>query len=465
MPRPLLVRAMTAFALGAMLMVAAWPVAAQADGRFLSVPEDFPTIEAAIGASQPGDVIFVGAGIYPGGIVVPEDKPGITIRGAERNAVIFDGQNQVENAIEVEADGVTLENMTAHDYAENGFYWEGVEGFTGRYLTVWNVGLYGIYAIESHNGLIEQSYVSGAADAAFYIGECNPCDARLENNTATLSAVGFSGTNASGNLLVQYSIFENNGVGILPNSFDVGIEAGPPPQRSATFLGNVITGSGSVPVPRNTPLGGYQGIGIALAGTVDDIVEQNEVRDSTRYGIVVVATVDRDTNWLPSGNTIRNNVVSGSGKADLAIAAGGGADNCFETDNVVTTTDPPALAGTCVASGEGSDAVAAELMRPPPELQEGLPTAPNYSTMPEPLPQENMLNAPPADAANIISIAFVALLCFVGGVLCVYWARPQNILDPKDRGNIPLRNAGAGLIVLALIALVLVGLLLAAPSA
>ncbi len=75
-----------------------------------------------------------------------------------------------------------------------------------------------------------------------------------------------------------------------------------------------------------------------------------------------------------------------------------------------------------------------------------------------------MLVPPPAEAANVISIAFVALLCFVGGVVCVYKARPQNILDPKDRGNIQLRNAGASLIILALIAVVLVGLLLAAPS-
>ena len=72
---------------------------------------------------------------------------------------------------------MTLENMSAHNFTANGFYWDGVEGFAGRYLTVWNVGLYGIYAISSRGGVMEESYVSGAADAAFYIGECNPCDA------------------------------------------------------------------------------------------------------------------------------------------------------------------------------------------------------------------------------------------------------------------------------------------------
>ena len=117
---------------GAVLLAVAWPVAAQTEGRFLFVPDDYPTIEAAIGASQPGDVILVGAGGYPGGIVVPEDKPGITIRGVDRNAVVFYGENRVANAIEVEADDVTLENMTAHHFVENGFYWEGVDGFAGR---------------------------------------------------------------------------------------------------------------------------------------------------------------------------------------------------------------------------------------------------------------------------------------------------------------------------------------------
>ena len=448
---------LTALVAATLLLTAAWPVAAQTAGRFLSVPDAYPTIEAAIEASQPGDVILVGAGGYPGGIVVPEDKPGITIRGVERNAVVFFGDNRVANAIKVEADDVTLENMTAHDFVENGFYWEGVDGFAGRYLTVWNVGLYGIYAIESRDGLIEQSYVSGAADAAYYIGECNPCDTVLRDNTAILSAVGFSGTNASGNLVVEYSIFDRNGVGILPNSFEVGLA--PPPQRDAIFRGNVVTGSGTVPVPQQTPLGGYHGIGIGLIGTVDDVVELNEVTGSTRYGIVVVSAVDLATSWVPTGNRITNNVVSGSGTADLALAGSSGAGNCFE-DNEAASLDPADLATACSVEGGGSAAVAAELMRPPPELLEGLPPAPPYAEMPEPPQQETMLNAPPPDASNVLMIGLVTLVGFVGGIACVYKARPQNILDPKDHGNLALRNAGAGLIVLGLVGLILVVLLL-----
>ena len=156
--------------------------------------------------------------------------------------MVFDGGGIRSNAIEVEADGVALENLSAHDFVENGFYWDGVVGFVGRYLTVWNVGLYGVYAISSRSGIVEQSFVSGAADAAFYIGECQPCDTVVRSVTARLTAVGYSGTNAGGNLVVEDSLFELDEVGILPNSYDVGLEQ--PPQRGATFRRNTVRAPG-----------------------------------------------------------------------------------------------------------------------------------------------------------------------------------------------------------------------------
>jgi hypothetical protein len=306
---------------------------------------------------------------------------------------VFDGENARSNAIDVEADGVTLENMSAHDFIENGFYWDGVSDYAGRYLTVWNVGLYGIYAISSRGGIIEQSYVSGAADAAFYIGECNPCDATVRNVTAVLSAVGYSGTNAGGNLIVEDSRWDRNSVGILPNSFDVGLQ--PPPQRGATFRRNVVSGSGTVPTPRATPLGGFHGIGIGVLGGSDDIVEHNEVTGSARYGIAVFTAVDLATQWAPGGNRISSNEVTGSGTADLALAAGSGANNCFDANRVGTAVPAGLASDGCHAAGAGDATVAAELVLPPPQMLAGLPEAPDYSTMPAPGEQPTM----PAGAA------------------------------------------------------------------
>jgi hypothetical protein len=420
-------RFLAALALAAALAVP--PTASAVDEHILRVPGDYSALDAAIAASTSGDVILLAAGTYPGGVTVPEDKPGITIRGVNRNTVVFDGERNRHNAIEVEADQVSLENLSAHDFVENGFYWDGVVGFAGRYLTVWNVGLYAIYAIQSRSGVIEQSYASGAGDAAFYIGECYPCDTVVRNVTAKLSAVGYSGTNAGGSLIVEDSVFEANEIGILPNSYDVGLQQ--PPQREATFRRNVVRGTGTAATPRDTPLAGFHGVGIGIIGGVGNVIEGNEVTGSGRYGIVVVPAVDRQTTWVPSNNRISANKVSGSVVADLAVAAGSGPGNCFE-GNTGSIVDPADLAAACSTTG-GSDAVAAELAQAPPVMLEGLPSAPPYASMPAPGEQPTL---PGADDGGFSWLAIPAVLLALGiaGLLLVFRRRRERDLVSPSRG-------------------------------
>jgi hypothetical protein len=431
-----------------------------ADGQTLDVPNDYATIQAAIAASKPGDVILLAEGTYPGGVVVPDDHPGITIRGVDRNDVVFDGRGNLINAIEVEADDVTLENMSAHDFGGNGFYWEGVTGYAGRYLTVWNVGLYGIYAIESRDGVFEHSYVSGAADAAFYIGECQPCDATLRGLTARLSAVGYSGTNASGNVVVEDSVFEQNATGILPNSFDTAHV--PPPQRQSIFRRNTVRDSGRVPTPRATPLGGFYGIGIGIAGGSENVVEQNVVTGSSRYGIAVFSTVDRAAVWTASGNRIVGNSISGSGTADLALADGSGAGNCFE-ENDAATTDPPDLAGTCSSDGDGSAGAAAVLVVPPPVAMEGLPEAPPYADMPRPPPQQASMPAAGPEVPSTVPAATLVLAALAGAALVLLVIGLIGRFRPGATGSRSSKNAnmlmvaGTGLLVAAGAGVLLLG--------
>ena len=382
------------------------PPSSPPSGTTLRVPSQFADLNAAIAAAGPGDVILLAPGTYPGGYEVPPNRPGITIRGEDRNTVVFDGADQRSNAIEVTADGVTLENMSAHNFTANGFYWDEVDGYAGRYLTVWNVGLYGIYAISSRGGVMEQSLVSGAADAAFYIGECQPCDATIRNVTATLSAVGYSGTNAGGNLVVEDSRFLLNSVGILPNSFDVGLE--PPPQHDAIFRRNEVAGSGTVVTPRTTPLGGYHGVGIGIAGGQGNLVEDNVVRGSARYGIAVFTAIDRSSRWNPARNQVTGNRVSESGTADLALAGGIGNENCFQ-DNEAETALPEGIVDTCSRSGDSDPQVEADLVKPPPELLEGLPEAPSYAEMDRPGPQPTMPLEPPVEAPTALPTAAASL--------------------------------------------------------
>ena len=296
-------------------------------------------MQAAVDAAASGDTILVDRGTYPGGVVVPESKPQLAIRGVDRNAVVLDGGDTEDNGIVVHADGVTLQNLSAHDFLKNGFYWDGVTGFTGSYLTVWNVLGYGIYSEDSTDGIVEHDYVSGAADAAYYVGECDPCRTTLRNLVARLSAVGYSGTNASGSLVIRDSLWDRNGAGILPNSY---ANEKDPPQARALIVGNTVTRTGRARVPLNTPLAGFYGIGIGIAGGNTDRVRDNTVTGSSRYGIAVFSTEhsippppgsgprpSSGRPWRPYGNWLTGNVVRGSGATDLALSATAGTGNCY----------------------------------------------------------------------------------------------------------------------------------------
>ena len=323
------------------------------------MPQDAATIAEAISRADPGDTILVDRGTYPGGYVVPRDKYDITIKGVDRNAVALDGDDTRRTGVVVHADGVSILNLSAHNFPIDGFRWEDADDFRASYLTVWNVGQYGIYVEGGEHGSVDHDYASGAGDAAYYVGECEHCDATVSHVVATLSAVGYSGTNAS-EVVIRDSVWNRNGVGIVPNTYANEAHA---PQRHATIVRNTVTSSGRARVPINTPLAGFIGIGIAVAGGNDNAVRANRVRGSERYGIAVFPTarriafttpVARDPGppWRPTGNVVSRNTVSGSGRADLALANGAGAGNCFRA-NAERTSLPTGLdAGRCARIGD-----------------------------------------------------------------------------------------------------------------
>jgi hypothetical protein len=403
--------------------------AATPPGRLIRVPEDVATPRAAVDAAQPGDVILLAAGTYDGGLVVPEEKHDITIRGADRTAVVFDGKGFNINAVEIEADRVTLENLSAHDFDGNGFYWEKVDGFTGRYLSVWNVNLYGIYATESRGGLFEHDLVSGAADAAFYVGECQPCDTIVRNVEGRLSAIGYSGTNTGDGLQLVDSVWDKNGTAILPNSFEE--QALPAPEHSSTIIGNTVRDSGTVAVPAHTPLAGFIGIGIGIAGGNANMISNNTITGSDRYGIALFPTLQRSgTVYGTSVNRIEGNTVSGSGTADLAFAEGGtgGDPNCFDGNTFESSLPKNLTTVQACGSAAGIDgdlAVGRDLAIPIPDALDRLAAngpRPDYRTMPAPEAQPSSPDALPSGLRSlgsdggppIVLLGVVAVIAAVG---------------------------------------------------
>jgi hypothetical protein len=367
----------------------------------IHVPQDVQTLQLAISQAQPGDTIVLDRGTYPGGNVVPPSKHDLTITGVDRNQVVLDGGDTRKNGIVVHADGVSVLNMSAHNFLQNAFYWDGADRFRASYLTAWNVRGYGIYVEDGSNGVLDNDYVSGAADAAYYVGECRPCAATLSNLVATLSAVGYSGTNATG-VVIRDSIWDRNGAGIVPNTY---ANEALPPQAQTTIVGNTITGSGRARVPIHTALAGFVGTGIAVAGGNRNSISDNNITGSERYGVPVFPTArfvvfdthgqpDPGPPWRPQGNVISHNTVSGSGWADLSLAAGSGKGNCF-TANAAATTRPQRLQGaTCPgASPVGDRGVASVLAAPVRVMVEATlrrRRPPRYTAMPPPPPQANM---------------------------------------------------------------------------
>jgi plastocyanin len=301
-------------------------------GATIRVPDEQATIQGAVDAAMPGDLILIGPGVYHEAVRVL--TPYLTIRGLDRNEVILDGELMLANGIHViEADGVVVENLTTRHYQVNGVYWTGVQGYRGSYLTAYANGDYGVYAFNSVWGRIEHSYASGHPDSGFYIGECFPCHAVMTDVLAEGNAIGYSGTNAGGDLLVVNSEWRDNMGGIVPNTLDSELL---PPQRGATIAGNWVHDNNNTDAPAKRLLWPSLGMGIIVAGGRDNEVRGNLVEDQEGYGIALMPNID-DNLWLTSGNRVEDNLVRRSGRGDLAIGAPGAGQDCFSNNDFSTS--------------------------------------------------------------------------------------------------------------------------------
>src|SRR5205814_1308801 len=77
---------------------------------------------------------------------------------------------------------------------------------------------------------------SGFSDAGLYIGACRDCRALVDAATSENNALGYSGTNSGGHLVIRRSTFRHNSQGITPNSLNNDDQ--PPPQDGACNSGS-----------------------------------------------------------------------------------------------------------------------------------------------------------------------------------------------------------------------------------
>lgn len=354
--------------------------AGDADG-VLNVPDEYPTIQAGVDAAAAGDLVLIAPGIYNEAVNVVTDE--IVIRGLEREGVVLDGQFELDNGIRVlGATGVAVENLTTQNYTDNGVFFTGVDGYRASYVTAYRIGDYGIYAFDSVNGQIEDSYGAGSPDAGFYIGQCFPCNAVIDNVIGEHNGLGYSGTNAGGNLTIVNSRFNNNRAGIVPNSGSYELCY---PQRQTLIVGNTVYSNNQPDTPAIDVALLAMGNGVVVAGGIANTIERNLIYDHDRTGVALVPFLEEGANddlpgeeewtiecdeqrteplsdeipesllWEPYDNIVRDNTISDSRVADLAAegvsAPTGTLRNCW-AGNQITSSAPANVETLANCEGE-----------------------------------------------------------------------------------------------------------------
>ena len=145
-----------------------------------------------------------------------------------------------------------VQNLTACNFLSgtgetgNEIWWSGSDngkidghGYLGTYLnatsTYWGndkvAAQYGIFSKNWSGGTWDQTYASNFSDSGYYIGAClQVCNQTITHAHAQFNAVGYSGSNSGGSLVVKNSEFDQNTDGFDANTQNTDK---PPPQNGA----------------------------------------------------------------------------------------------------------------------------------------------------------------------------------------------------------------------------------------
>lgn len=85
------------------------------DRKILTVPDDYPTIQAAVSAAGPGDTVSVRKGLYTENIIISKS---LTLQGEDREKTIIDGGGS-NNVVHITASHVTVGGFTVRN-GQNG---------------------------------------------------------------------------------------------------------------------------------------------------------------------------------------------------------------------------------------------------------------------------------------------------------------------------------------------------------
>ncbi len=285
-------------------------------------------------------------------------KSDIHLRGMDRNAVIVDGDKSGaptscdpgsawqnfgvtvpgstkpygRNGIVVfKADNVSIENLTVCNFlngsgsAGNEVWWNGgagtgqigIHSYTGNYLTATSTyfggestaAAYGIFSSNASGpSSWNQLYASNFNDSGMYVGACQQvCNVTIDNAWMEYSALGYSGTNSGGAVVIENSQFDNNEDGVDTNT-QIGGDP-PAPQDGAcpngatspiththscwVFMHNYVHDNNNPDSPASgSAAAGPYGTGMTVSGARNVTVMDNRFVNNGAWGILFVPYPD-----------------------------------------------------------------------------------------------------------------------------------------------------------------------------
>ena len=446
----------------------------------------------------------------PAGVIIT--KPGIHLRGMSRNRVIVDGtlpgtgkpcssaaarqdfgvKDSSSNAlgrngiVVWKTDGVEIDNLTTCNFLNgsgrsgNEIWWNGGDGsgkiglgaFRGTYLNATSTyysgtdtaAAYGIFSSNASGpGVWDHTYASNFDDSNYYIGACQQvCNQILNHSWSQYSALGYSGTNAGGPLLIENSEFDHNKDGFDTNSQNN--DDAPSPQDGAcpnngtssithtyscwVFRNNYVHDNNNPNVPgAGVAAAGPVGTGMSISGGRDNTVVGNRFVNNGAWGIVLVPYPDTETppdnapacrgginTGPPSngclyddwGNAILNNSFKNNGFF--------GNDTNGDIGEITSTSAPTNCFHGNVEEGGGT------VTTSPAGLQQSKPTC-NRQTVP-PDPNPSMVNQIACDSQ------FFAGLVPGGSSPCTpgstYPRQSQVVMHPLPHGLKSMPHVCAG---------------------
>ena len=306
------------------------------------------TIQAAVDAASPGDVIHIQPGLYREAVIV--NKPNIILVGLSNNAnsVIIENPGSEDNGVTVRADGdgFELHNVTIRNFESNGVIMIRADHFVLSHITVIDCGEYGLWPIRSNHGIIEHCTASGHSDSGIYTGQSN--DIVMRFNRVFNNTIGLEIENCQDVIATNNRCYDNV-TGIL-----VVLLPGLTEKISSNITVSINHVYKNNKINTADPADGFEayvpsGGGILVVGSDNTLVEKNTVQHNQFLGIAVVSSLTLgalaglppeafgDIEPNPDGVQIRNNTVNTNGTVQPALpfpAAdllwdGSGTNNCW----------------------------------------------------------------------------------------------------------------------------------------